>query len=323
MSATRFRHFLAVAGAGSFRRAAATLGISQPALTKAVQALEKELGVRLFDRQPRAITLTEFGARVAAYARERADAEDDLLHDLALIAGLETGRLDVALGPYPSVVSGYAAAARVTREHPRLGIGLRVANWRAVTRAVADRQVDLGIAELADAVGNAALASEAVAAHQARFFCRPGHPILARSRIALADLLGFPWVTTRVPPRIAAAFPRPPGRAGWIDDASGDFVPAIELDVPIQVGAFARESDALAIGAFAMVESELRAGALAVVPGAEVDMRARYGFIWLRHRSLSPAALAYIRAVRDEERRYVERETRLAATYLRARRGRA
>lgn len=320
MTATRFRQILVLAQVGSFRRAAAALKISQPALTKAVQALERELGVRLFDRQPRAVTVTEFGARVIGYAKGTADLEDDLLHDLALIAGLETGCLNVALGPYPSVTSGYTAAARLIREHPKLAIGLRVANWREITKAVADRHVDLGIAELSDAIGNEALATEVVAAHKARFFCRRDHPLLGRKQITLPDLLQYPWVTTRMPPRIAAAFPKPPGRAGWIDDANGDFVPAIELDVPMQLAAFARKSDALAIGGFAMVAHELRTGSLAVMTNLQVDMRTQYGFIWLRHRSLSPAALAYMQAVRDEERSFAEREARFAAIYERKRR---
>jgi DNA-binding transcriptional LysR family regulator len=315
MTPAQLRQVIALAAVGNFRRAAGALRISQPALSKAIQALEKELGVRLFDRQSRAVTPTEFGDRVVRYGKRLLEAEKDLLHDLALIAGLETGRVNVALGPYPSVVSGYAAAARLGREHPRVAIGLRVSNWRNVTKAVADRRVDLGIAELTDALGNESLATEDLGAHRARFFCRPGHPILRRKQIQFADLLAFPWATTRIPPRIAAAFPRPLGRAGSIDLATGDLVPAIELDVPMQIAAFTRGTDALALGTFAMVEQELRSGALAIVPTAKIDIRARYGFIWLEHRSLSPAAIAFMQAAREEERDFVAREALLAAAF--------
>jgi DNA-binding transcriptional LysR family regulator len=315
MNSTQLRQVIALAAVGNFRRAAATLRISQPALSKAIQALEKELGVRLFDRQSRAVTPTEFGDRIVRYGKGLLEAEEDLLHDLALIAGLETGRVDVALGPYPSVISGYAAAARLCREHPKVSIGLRVSNWRDVTRAVAERGADLGVAELTDALGNEALATEDLGAHRARFFCRPGHPILRRRQIQFADLLAYPWATTRIPPRIAAAFPRPLGRAGSIDAATGDLVPAIELDVPMQIAEFTRGTDALALATFAMVERELRSRALAIVPIGKIDIRARYGFVWLRHRSLSPAAAAYMQAVREEERAFVAREASLAAAF--------
>jgi DNA-binding transcriptional LysR family regulator len=320
VNSTQLRQVIALAATGNFRRAAATLKISQPALSKAILAVEKELGVRLFDRQSRAVTPTEFGDRVIRYGKRLLEAEDDLLHDLTLIAGLESGRVNVALGPYPSVISGYPAAARLCREHPKVAIGLRVSGWRDVTKAVVDRRVDLGIAELTDALATELLATEDLGGHRARFFCHPEHPILKRRQIQFADVLAFPWATTRIPPRVAASLPRPPGRAGYIDAVTGDLVPAIELDVPMQVAAFACGTDALAVATFAMVEQELRRGELAIVPIAKVDFRARYGFIWLRDRSLSPAAIAYMQAVREEERDYVVREARLAATFEQGRR---
>lgn len=318
MNSNQVRQVIALAAIGNFRRAATALKISQPALSKAIQGLEKELGVRLFDRQPRAVTLTEFGERVVRYGKGLLEAEEDLLHDLMLIGGLETGRVNVALGPYPSVISGYVGAARLCREHPKVAIGIRVSNWRDVTKAVGDRRVDLGIAELTDALGNESLATEELGAHRARFFCRPEHPILRRRRIRLEDVLDFPWATTRIPPRVATVFPRPPGRAGSIDPDTGDLVPAVELDVPMHVAAFARGTDVLAVGTFAMVEHELRSGALDIVPTANIEFHARYGFIWLRHRSLAPATSAYMQAVRDEERAYVAREAKLAAEFEQA-----
>jgi DNA-binding transcriptional LysR family regulator len=312
---TRFRQVLAIAEHGSFRRAAAALKISQPALTKSVRALEAELGVRLFDRQPRAVTLTQFGKRVVAHSKGLVAAEEDLLHDLALLAGLEKGSVRVAMGPYPSVISGYAAAAKLIGQHPKLAVALSVAGWRAVTSSVAQGQVDLGIAELADAVENDALATEVVGEHRARIFCRPGHPILERERVLLRDLLAFPWVNTRIPSRIASLFPRPLGRAGSIDESTGDMIPAVEFDVPMQLAAFGNVSDTLVFGVLGLVEGELDAGTLAVVPAPEPEMRAQYGFIWLKHRSLSPGARAFMQAVRDQEVAFVEREARLAKLY--------
>jgi DNA-binding transcriptional LysR family regulator len=78
----------------------------------------------------------------------------------------------------------------------------------------------------------------------------------------------------------------------------------------------------LVIGGYNHVEPELRAGTLAVVPLEDVGFRAGYGFLWLRHRSRSPATLAYIDAVREEERAFAKREAELDARYRpRARRG--
>lgn len=312
---TRYRQFLAVVEHASFRRAAEALRVSQPALSKAVQALEEDLGVRLLDRTARSVTLTDYGRRVFEHARALVAAEDDLRHDLGSIGGLAAGRVEVALGPYPSIISGHAAAARLVREHPQVGVGLRVASWRAVTAAVASRQVDLGIAELSDARDNGALRTELVGRHRGHFLCRAGHPVLARAPAGLRELLAYPWAMTRVPKRIAAAFPADLGRAGTLDPATGELVPAIELDVPMQIATFTRDADTLVVCTLSQVERELDAGQLAVVPIALPPFEAEYGFIWLRERSLSPAALAYMQALRDEERLFVEHESQVVARH--------
>ncbi len=315
LTSTRLRQVAVLAEHGSFRRAAAALKISQPALTKGIQALEAEVGVPLFDRQPTSVTLTEFGKRVVQHAQAVEAAEEDLLRDIALLSGLEAGSINVALGPYPSVLSGYVAAARLIANHPKVSIALRVADWRVVTKAVEERTVDLGIAELSNAVLNEALATELVGQHRARIFCRPGHPLLTRARVSLSDLLEFPWANTRVPPRVAGAFPRPPGRAGHIDELTGDFVPAVELDVPMQLAEFAKAGDVLVFATFGMVERELEAGTLAVVRAPAREIRASYGFIYRKGRSLSPGTRAYMQFVRDQESVILEREARLERLY--------
>jgi DNA-binding transcriptional LysR family regulator len=322
MNSRQFRQLVAVAQAGNFRHAATALKITQPALSKAVAAIEKELGVRLFDRQPRGITLTEFGRRVVLHGRALIAAEDDLFHDLGLIAGLETGSVSVALGPYASIISGYPAAGRLLRSHPRLSVDLRVLHYRDGVRAVLDREVDLGFTELVEASEKDALATELVGQHLARFFCRPDHPILARREIGWPDLLAFPWATTRLPARVGALLGNRTVRAGKIDEATGDFVPAIQLEVPMQIASFALGTDALVIAGYGLVEPELRAGAIVAVPMGDLGFRAAYGFIWLRHRSRSPATLAYIDAVLEEERAFAKREADLSVRYRpRARRG--
>jgi DNA-binding transcriptional LysR family regulator len=312
---TRYLQFMAIAEHGSYRRAATALHVSQPALTKSIQSLESDIGHRLFDRESRGVRLTEFGRRVLSHAQQMLAAEQDLRHDLGLIAGLATGQLKVALGPYPSVVSGYGAAARLARQHPQLGIALQVTNWRVVTGTVVARQAELGIAELSDATAHPELQTELVGQHCAHFFCRPGHPLLQRTSCRWAELLQFPWATTRLPPRIAQALPADLGRAGRRDAATGDLVPAIELDVPMQLAGFTSDSDTLVLGTFARLEADLQSRRLCVVPLAQPAPIGEYGFIWARHRSLSRAALAFMQAVREEERVYVEQEARAAAHY--------
>ena len=315
LTQTRLRQAAALAEHGNFRRAARALGVSQPALTRGIQALEATLGVQLFDRQSNSVTLTRFGELAINRIRTMLTTEEDLRRDIALLSGLETGSISVALGPYPSVISGYAAAARLLREHPRVGLSLHVMNWRDVTSAVSERRADIGIAELSDAVLNDALATELIGRHRADVFCRPGHPILGLKRATYRDLLKFPWVHTRIPPRMAASLPRSTGRAGRTEDQTKDFLPAVEVDVPMHLAEFARDSDALVFGALTLVERELAEGTLAIVRCLAPELRASYGFIYRKDRSLSPGAKAYMQAVRVQEALCVERQAHLEKIY--------
>ena len=93
------------------------------------------------------------------------------------------------------------------------------------------------------------------------------------------------------------------------------FMPAIKVDVPMQIADLLAGSDALALTSLAHMERDLDAGNVAVVPTSKVTFQASYGFIYLKDRSLTPAALAYMDEVRAVEAGIVRREAALAERY--------
>lgn len=311
----RLRHLLMLVEHAHFGRAAAALNISQPALTKSIQALEAELGVLLLDRRRGAVVLTAFGELVVQRSRDLLHAEEDMLHEIQLLAGLEIGSLRVALGPYPSVVSGYPALARLLAKHPNISMAVHVAGWREVARQVDAREVDIGLAELGGLPTEDQFETSLVGQHRGRVFCRPGHPILQHGSVQLSGLLEFPWVTSRLPPRVAMSLPSMDCRAGRIDPLTGDFVPAIEIDVPFAIAALIAGSDALALSSLALMELDLIAGTVALVPTTGVEFRSAYGFIYLKNRSLTPAAKAYMQEILAIEADIVRREAALARRF--------
>ena len=277
--------------------------------------LEAELGVLLLDRKRGAVTLTAFGELVLLRSREMLHAEEDLLHEIKLLAGLEVGSLRVALGPYPSIVTGYPALVRLLARRPKISIAVHVAGWRDVVRQVIAREVDLGLAELGGLPTDDQFETVLVGQHRGRVFCRPGHPLLKQKPVELTGLVEFPWVASRLPPRIAENLPQAACKAGRIDPFTGDFVPAIEIDVPYALGSLIAGNDALALGALVLMEKDLDAGSVALVPMAGIEFRASYGFIYLRNRSLTPAAKAYMQEILAVEQDIVQREAALSRRF--------
>jgi DNA-binding transcriptional LysR family regulator len=313
MTPRRLRQFLALIEHAHFGHAAKALGVSQPALSKSIQLLEQELGVTLFDRRTDGVTLTAFGQVLQRKSQRLLMAEEDLRRDIALLAVGDIGTLKVALGPYPSVISGYPAIARLHARHPHLNVTAHVAGWREVAHQVASGVVDLGIAEISALQGVEEFNCELLGEHQGRLFCRPGHPLLSQRSLNRAQTLDYPWVASRIPFRLAGVLlPATLGRAGAYDTVTGDFVPAIEIDVPMQIVQFVANSNALAVGTLSAFERELLAGEIVPLPLHDQASYTRYGFISLKERSLPPAVEAFMREVRVVEEDVARREHELA-----------
>jgi DNA-binding transcriptional LysR family regulator len=311
----RLLHLITLVEHAHFGRAAKALNISQPALTKSIQALETELAVTLVDRKSGSISLTVFGELVVQRSAVWLTAEEDLRREIKLLVEHEIGSLKVALGPYPSVTSGYQGVARLLAKHPKTQVTVHVVGWREVAQQVLARTVDLGIAEISELQGNQQFITELLGQHQARVLCRPGHPILKLDQVSLAQLTKFPWICSRIPSRFTAALPKNLGAAGVIDPENGDFVPAIEIDVPMQLAGFLTGSDVLVFALLTSVERELQAGEAVIVPVTGLELKSAYGFIYLNNRSLAPATLAYMQKVRAVEAEITTREAALASKF--------
>jgi DNA-binding transcriptional LysR family regulator len=117
------RSFLRVAETGSFSAVAAERGITQPAISRQVSALEAHLGTRLVQRSTQAVTLTDEGRELVAAAQELVDAAEALLHSTARRRGKPVGRVrlavPVALGLFLSSRFG-----RLLDQHEELSIDL-------------------------------------------------------------------------------------------------------------------------------------------------------------------------------------------------------
>ena len=311
----KLAHVVALTEHRNFREAAGALHLTQPALSRSIQTLEAMLDVQLFDRGHGSVEPTAFGRVVVDRARGILDEIAELEHEIELLKGLGTGTLEVSLAPYPSALSGQRAVARLLAAHPEIQCRVRVAGFHGVADDVSRGQCEVGIADL-EAARERGLEAEALAGRPLFLFARPQHPLIDQRHCTLEEVLSYPWAAIRAPSRIAEHLPTDTGRAGRWDLETGEFVPALEVDVVSDFLVLARESDILVVATLTMAERELDAQSLAIVSFSPPWLRLGYGFLSRPNHTLSPATVEFMEIVREIEAELEAHEEALRKRFL-------
>ena len=182
-----------------FGRAALELGLSQPALSKNLQALEHELGAVLFHRGPGDVTPTQAGEAVLLRAGEIVDQVDEISHQLDRLRGLETGRVRFGVDHAFSEDPVGPALGRFVDQHPGVKVEPSVAGQPELIRRLHLCEIEFCVVPLVGPVDG--LVIRPLASRRTVLFCRPGHPLVGRRDLELATLLRYQLVA---PPMIPA-----------------------------------------------------------------------------------------------------------------------
>lgn len=114
--------FAMVARERSFTRAAAKLGMSQPALSRAMRTLEEQLGVRLLSRTTRSVAPTEAGEHLRSVLAPRFEEIDAEVASLSRFRDRPAGKLRVTTGEHPAITLLQPALARLLPDHPDIQV---------------------------------------------------------------------------------------------------------------------------------------------------------------------------------------------------------
>ena len=187
------RYFIRLAEMRHFGRAAASLNLSQPPLSRQLAALEMSLGVQLIERKPRNVTLTAAGERFYVDAKTILASIEQAGKNAQAAARGDLGELVVGFtmcAAY-SVVPGYAR--RFAASHPNVSLGLREVVSNDLASQVLAGQIDAAI--MFPSTSTAALATRTVVTEPLCVALFEGHP-LARSATALsvAELAEAPFI---------------------------------------------------------------------------------------------------------------------------------
>lgn len=217
-------YFLAVVRRGALSGAAQEMGVTQPAVTKAIQRVEAEFGVVLFERSGRGVTLNSAGLRAAeqlerlhaAHADTRMLANEMRAQEAGL---LRIGATDVTGG-------GPVVTAITTLLAQRPGMRIRLQYGRSDVLAAQVMAADLDAA-IVPAYDGQPLPGErtTLSSDPMRLVARRGHPLTRRSRVAIADLVPYGWI---IGSQSSAAF----RAAASVFAAQGLPVPHVVVEVP-------------------------------------------------------------------------------------------
>lgn len=193
MTFTQLEVFATLAQAGSFSRAASLLGITQSAVSHALRALERELGVALFSRERAVPELTPAGARLLARAHEIRTLHEALIQDAKDARGLREGVLRVgSFGSTSSLRILPELLARFAKRHPGIEVCIDEEDDDTVVRWLMERRVEIGFVVLPDA------RFETVPLVEDEFMVLlpATHPLACKAHIVAADLNDQPFVLT-------------------------------------------------------------------------------------------------------------------------------
>ena len=145
MDTRQLAAFVAVVEKKSFSQAADRLGVTQPAVSLQIRALEERLGKQLLDRSGRRVEPTEAGQVLYRNAQKMLQLEHHLVEELGQEDGELRGTLAIGASTGPGGHLVPLLLCEFQRAHPSLGIALSISDTHAVIEQVADRTLELGV----------------------------------------------------------------------------------------------------------------------------------------------------------------------------------
>ena len=286
MDLRRWTHVVAVADRRSFVRAAEEVHLSQPALTRSIQAAEAELGLLLFDRKGSEIVPTPAGEFVIARARQLVFNSRCLERDVALYRSRHLGDTAFGVGPLPAATFLPALLGELRREFPGINLRVEVSNWQLLLKRLREEDIEFFVADTSDLPADPTLHQRPLRRELGGIFVRAGHPLATARTVSMRQIWEYGLLSIRLPSRVRGELAR------WLGLASADEMRlALECDDAELLIKTALHCDSVLLTAHTAVAQEVQAGRLLPLEVRGLPaLHARTGIVMLHGRTPSPMA---------------------------------
>lgn len=184
--------FIAIADEGGFQKAANTLHITQTALTRRLQNLEADLGVKLVERTTRSVALTRIGSDFLPHARRLLTELQSALVEIRESGKAQRGDISIACVPTAGVHYLPRIIKEYSEHYPNNRIKILDHLSPGVTEAVLSREAEFGIRQ--SGLQHPELSTVPLLQDRYVLICRDDHPLAERKRIPWRQLDSFPLI---------------------------------------------------------------------------------------------------------------------------------
>jgi DNA-binding transcriptional LysR family regulator len=288
--------FRAAATSLSFTAAAADLGYVQSAVTGHIKALERELGVPLFDRHGRGVALTDAGRRLLSYADRITHLAEEAAGNVGSTAE-PAGTVTVSTPEVLAVKRLPAVVRELYRRHPGVQIAFRAnptgALDQPVRLALASGAVDVAYVLAQRAPGRPPLVAEHLIDEPLILIAAPSHPLARRKRVTPADIDGVAIVTTEPGCPYRTTLDTTLAAAGARARIVGEFTSSEAVKRCVEAGS------TVALLAACSLTEELLSGSLKALSWRGPALQLASFMVWNSRRWTSPALDVLLRVTRE------------------------
>jgi DNA-binding transcriptional LysR family regulator len=286
MNLKRLSHVVALADEANFHRAAARVNLSQPALSRSIQAAEVELGLKLFDRGTVEVRCTPSGTFVVDRARRLLRESRQLERDVMLHRDRTIGDLAFGSGPFPAATVVPLLLCEMRQRYPAVSVRVLVNNSQHLLSQVRSEEHDFFVGDTRMVPRDGTFAIQLIGRPLGGFYVRSGHPLLASAAIRVADMVPYGLASGRLPPeigdRLLDLMGLPPGSKLPV---------ALECDDVHLMKRIALTTDVIMLGTDDLLAGEIADGSMRALPLLDLPpTHAELGVVSLRGRTPSPIA---------------------------------
>ena len=284
MDIRRLRIFLTVCDCENMTLAAKSLFMTQPSVSQAIAELEKEYGLKLFERLNHHLYLTNAGDRLRSYARHILNLADQAQKELSQLGHFGSIRIGASLtiGTHllPHLVTKYREMA------PDGEIFTRVDNTSVIEKLILEDQLDLGLVE--GPVYSHHILEKPLWNDTLVFICSPSHRLALLKEVQTKDLNGAAFITREPGSGTRDVFENVMRQAGveWTNCGIYNNIEAIKQAVKANLG--------LAVVSRISIQDEVNRGLIKELPIQGLTLKRLFNLVHHRQKFFTPAMTTFV-----------------------------